>query len=249
MERVSSRPDPLILVYPVIALATSYGHSGSTKNLLGDKPLDELVHSLSNETQVTALTPPTFLAHTNEDTDVPAEKSLLFVKRKNRPENQFRATTSPLVVRHQSTGRLVEGLNLRGTNLEIQAVSGERANGGSCEASRSPFGGEPFYQGQNDRRQGVVAYNLEATRAFFVTTCKSRIATSANPMPEKISLKLRHQFPPKSARLSCRSVRITRELRRSLLLRRKPRESVSKIDRPIRSVAFMCRSAQESGSR
>jgi len=82
VERVSSRPDPLILVYPVIALATSYGHTGSKKNLLGDKPSDELVHSLSNETQVTALTPPTFLAHTNEDTDVPAENSLLFVKTK-----------------------------------------------------------------------------------------------------------------------------------------------------------------------
>src|SRR5208337_3319443 len=156
---------------------------------------------------------------------------------------------SPLVVRHRINWPVSGGPEPPRDQPRIQAVSRERASGGSCEASRSPFGGEPFYQGQNDRRQGVVAYNLEATRAFFVTTCKSRIATSANPMPEKISLKLRHQFPPKSARLSCRSVRITRELRRSLLLRRKPRESVSKIDRPIRSVAFMCRSAQESGSR
>ena len=58
-----------------------------------------------------------------------------------------------------------------------------------------------------------------------------------------------YRFPPKSPRLSCRSVRRTRELRRSLFLRRKPREAVSKIDRPMRPVAFMCRSAQESGSR
>jgi acetyl esterase/lipase len=79
VERISSRPDRLILVYPVIALATPYGHRGSQKNLLGDNPSDELVHSLSNETQVTADTPPTFLAHTNEDTGVPAENSLLFV--------------------------------------------------------------------------------------------------------------------------------------------------------------------------
>jgi len=34
VERVSSRPDRLILVYPVIALATAYGHSGSKQNLL-----------------------------------------------------------------------------------------------------------------------------------------------------------------------------------------------------------------------
>ncbi len=79
VERVSSRPDRMILIYPVIALATPYGHTGSKKNLLGDDPSDELVRSLSNETQVTGSTPPTFLAHTNEDSGVPAENSLLFV--------------------------------------------------------------------------------------------------------------------------------------------------------------------------
>lgn len=78
IERVSSRPDRLILVYPVIALATPYGHSGSLKNLLGEKPAAELVESLSNERQVTKDTPPTFLAHTNADKGVPAENSLLF---------------------------------------------------------------------------------------------------------------------------------------------------------------------------
>jgi acetyl esterase/lipase len=78
IERVSSRPDRLILVYPVIALATPYGHSGSLRNLLGEKPAPDLVESLSNERQVTKDTPPTFLAHTNADTGVPAENSLLF---------------------------------------------------------------------------------------------------------------------------------------------------------------------------
>lgn len=79
VERVSSRPDRAILVYPVIALSTPYGHSGSLKNLLGENPSEELIRSLSNETQVTKETPPTFLAHTNADTGVPAENSLLFV--------------------------------------------------------------------------------------------------------------------------------------------------------------------------
>jgi acetyl esterase/lipase len=78
IERVSSRPDRLILVYAVIALATPYGHPGSLKNLLGEKPAPELVESLSNERQVTKDTPPTFLAHTNADKGVPAENSLLF---------------------------------------------------------------------------------------------------------------------------------------------------------------------------
>jgi acetyl esterase/lipase len=78
IERVSSRPDRMILVYPVIALAAPFGHAGSRKNLLGDNPSQELVESLSNERQVTKDTPPTFLAHTNADTGVPAENALLF---------------------------------------------------------------------------------------------------------------------------------------------------------------------------
>jgi acetyl esterase/lipase len=78
IERVSSRPDRLILVYPVIALATPYGHAGSLRNLLGDHPTQELIENLSNERQVTKDTPPTFLAHTNADAGVPAENSLLF---------------------------------------------------------------------------------------------------------------------------------------------------------------------------
>jgi len=78
IERESSRPDLAILVYPVIALATPYAHTGSIKNLLGDAPSKELLESLSNERMVTQETPPTFLAHTNEDKAVPAENSLLF---------------------------------------------------------------------------------------------------------------------------------------------------------------------------
>ena len=78
IDRLSCRPDLAILVYPVIALATPYGHSGSLKNLLGAGPSQELIESLSNERQVTSKTPPTFLAHTNEDKGVPAENSILF---------------------------------------------------------------------------------------------------------------------------------------------------------------------------
>jgi acetyl esterase/lipase len=78
IERVSSRPDRAILVYPVIALAAPYGHSGSLRNLLGENPTQELIESLSNERQVTKDTPPTFLAHSNADTGVVPENSLLF---------------------------------------------------------------------------------------------------------------------------------------------------------------------------
>jgi acetyl esterase/lipase len=76
--RAGSRPDFAILGYPVISFTTEYTHRGSRQNLLGDNPAPELVKLLSNELQVTAQTPPTFLFHTNEDTGVPPENSVLF---------------------------------------------------------------------------------------------------------------------------------------------------------------------------
>jgi acetyl esterase/lipase len=77
IERAGSRPDFLILCYPVISF-TNYVHQGSKRYLLGDSPDPKLVESLSNETQVTSQTPPTFLFHTNADTGVPPENSMMF---------------------------------------------------------------------------------------------------------------------------------------------------------------------------
>ena len=78
IQRAASRPDFLVLGYPVISFTTPYTHQGSLKNLLGDHPDPKLVENLSNELQVTAQTPPTFLFQTNADRSVPAENSVLF---------------------------------------------------------------------------------------------------------------------------------------------------------------------------
>lgn len=78
IERVSSRPDFAVLAYPVISFTTPYTHQGSKNNLLGPNPDARLAESLSNELQVTKDTPPTFLFHTNEDTGVPPENSVLY---------------------------------------------------------------------------------------------------------------------------------------------------------------------------
>src|SRR4051812_7735252 len=78
IERVSSRPDFLILCYPVISLTAPTAHAGSIKNLLGEKPDPKLLQSLSNETQVTPQTPPTFIFQTSEDKGVPAENCVAF---------------------------------------------------------------------------------------------------------------------------------------------------------------------------
>lgn len=78
IDHAGSRPDFVILGYPVITFELPYGKAGSAKNLLGDHPDPKLVQELSNELHVTAQTPPTFLFTTSEDAVVAAENSVSF---------------------------------------------------------------------------------------------------------------------------------------------------------------------------
>lgn len=78
VEKQSCRPTFAVLCYPVISFTTPYTHIGSKNNLLGKEADEKLVESLSNELQVTDKTPPTFLFHTDEDSGVPSENSVLF---------------------------------------------------------------------------------------------------------------------------------------------------------------------------
>lgn len=77
IERVSCRPDALVLVYPVITMGEKT-HAGSKKNLLGENPDPKLVELMSNEKQVTNDTPPTFLIHGVNDTAVDSDNSTMF---------------------------------------------------------------------------------------------------------------------------------------------------------------------------
>jgi acetyl esterase/lipase len=79
IEQTSCRPDFMILVYPVISMG-ELGHAGSRKNLLGAEQTPELVDKFSNEKQVTAETPPAFLAHAVDDKVVPVAHSQLFTE-------------------------------------------------------------------------------------------------------------------------------------------------------------------------
>jgi acetyl esterase/lipase len=78
IDRVSCRPDFLILGYAVISSDPAIAHAGSFRNLLGEHPDPKLLEELSNDLHVTSDTPPTFLFHTNADTAVPAENSVRF---------------------------------------------------------------------------------------------------------------------------------------------------------------------------
>ena len=77
-ERISLRPDFMVLVYPVISMGDELTHQGSRTNLLGNEPGNEKKVFFSNELFVNENTPPTWLTHTGDDTVVPVENSIRF---------------------------------------------------------------------------------------------------------------------------------------------------------------------------
>jgi len=77
--RFSARPDRLILGYPVISMNTDH-HQGCVDNLLGPGAPETMRRQLSNDLQVTAGNPPTFLFHTADDPAVPVSNSIRFAQ-------------------------------------------------------------------------------------------------------------------------------------------------------------------------
>lgn len=90
LEKVSSRPDIQILIYPVITMG-EFTHKGSKLNLLGENPSDELIKKYSNELQITKETPPAFIVQGVDDKTVPMENSILYIQslRKNGVPFEF----------------------------------------------------------------------------------------------------------------------------------------------------------------
>ncbi len=72
-----NKPNAMVLSYPVIT-ASDLAHQGSIERVSGgDADLRKL---FSLENQVTSATPPTFIWHTVDDTVVPVENSIYFVR-------------------------------------------------------------------------------------------------------------------------------------------------------------------------
>jgi acetyl esterase/lipase len=78
VDRLTSRPDFMILMYPVISMSKTHMHQGSRNNLIGSNPDSALAKYYSNDLQVTKETPPTFIVHSTDDAGVPVENSLSF---------------------------------------------------------------------------------------------------------------------------------------------------------------------------
>ncbi len=80
IEQLSSRPDFMILAYPVISMDPTFTHMGSRTNLIGQNPDKELEIFYSNEKQIKKDTPPTFIFHSQDDGAVPVANSLEMYK-------------------------------------------------------------------------------------------------------------------------------------------------------------------------
>lgn len=88
IEQVSCRPDFMLLLYPVISFNEEFGHMGSRKNLIGESNNWKLAKKYSNELNVTAETPPTFLVLADDDKSVVPRNSIEFysaLKKNNVP--------------------------------------------------------------------------------------------------------------------------------------------------------------------
>ena len=88
IEKMSCRPDFMLLLYPVITMNEEFTHMGSRENLIGKGHNKELIRKYSNELNVNAETPPTFLILADDDGAVPPRNSIEFysaLKRFNVP--------------------------------------------------------------------------------------------------------------------------------------------------------------------
>ena len=84
LDRVSGRPDFMVLIFPVITMQDPFAHGASRRALLGSAPSVEMKRRWSADEQVTRETSPTFLVHSSEDTVAAVENSLLFYQAMRR---------------------------------------------------------------------------------------------------------------------------------------------------------------------
>jgi acetyl esterase/lipase len=76
-DTVSYRPDFMVLLSPVISMG-EFAHPGSRKIFIGPDSSKAMIEKYSNELQVSAYTPPTFLVHAFNDKTVNVKNSVLF---------------------------------------------------------------------------------------------------------------------------------------------------------------------------
>lgn len=77
LDSVYTRPDFMVLLYPVISMKDETTHLGSRKNLIGQSPSDSLIANYSTNNLVSNNTPATFIVLASDDRAVVPDNSLL----------------------------------------------------------------------------------------------------------------------------------------------------------------------------
>ena len=77
-DRLSARPDFVILLYPVISMTDALAHAGSRRKLLGASPTAAAIDAYSAERHVDAHASPAFIVVANDDPAVPPGNAAVF---------------------------------------------------------------------------------------------------------------------------------------------------------------------------
>lgn len=109
------RPDGMILSYPVIT-SGEYCHKGSVESLLGKNPAEDMLELISLEKDKTDKIPRTFIWHCADDTTVPVENTIDFVRMLSRNKVPFECHIFPcgghgLALADQSTAKNERHIN------------------------------------------------------------------------------------------------------------------------------------------
>jgi len=110
-DATSARPDFSILIYPVISMEDGITHNGSKVSLLGQNASKELTEKYSNEKQIDANTPKTFLIHASDDKVVPVENSIQYYM-------NLKKFNVPVEMHLYENGGHGFGLGTKGTHTE-----------------------------------------------------------------------------------------------------------------------------------
>ena len=110
-DTTSARPDFSILIYPVISMEDGITHNGSKVSLLGTNASKELIDKYSNEKQVDANTPKTFIVHATDDKVVPVENSINYYM-------NLKKYNVPVEMHLYENGGHGFGLGTKGTHTE-----------------------------------------------------------------------------------------------------------------------------------
>lgn len=77
-DKLSARPDFLMMLYPVVSMEDKLTHLDSRTNLLGKNPSPELIKEYSADQQVSKDSPPTFITLAEDDPAVPAANGIAY---------------------------------------------------------------------------------------------------------------------------------------------------------------------------